>query len=86
MCKYEMDPTRTIGATEWTVEAGQLAGQSDGVGYKNMGLCNQYMEKHTFSYNLYKYENIYKISVKSYAGHKIYQSINELIASWETWQ
>ena len=27
MCKYEMDPTRTVGATERTRDVGQMDGQ-----------------------------------------------------------
>ena len=30
MCKYEMDPTRTVGATEWTRDVGQTNGRTDG--------------------------------------------------------
>ena len=30
MYKYEMDPTRTVGATEWTQDAGRTDGQTDG--------------------------------------------------------
>ena len=30
MCKYEMDPTRTVGATERTQDAGRTDGQTDG--------------------------------------------------------
>ena len=30
MCKYEMDPTRTVGATERTWDAGRTDGQTDG--------------------------------------------------------
>ena len=29
MYKYEMDPTRTVGATEWTLDAGRTDGQTD---------------------------------------------------------
>ena len=29
MCKYEMDPTRTVGFTEWTQDAGQMDQQTD---------------------------------------------------------
>ena len=29
MCKYEMDPTRTVGATEQTQDAGWMDGQSE---------------------------------------------------------
>ena len=29
MYKYEMDPTRTVGATEWTRDAGQKDGRTD---------------------------------------------------------
>ena len=29
MYKYEMDPTRTVGATEWTRDAGQTDGRSE---------------------------------------------------------
>ena len=29
MCKYEMDPTRTVGATERTRDAGQADGQTE---------------------------------------------------------
>ena len=31
MCKYQMDPIRTVGATERTRDAGQTDGQTDGV-------------------------------------------------------
>ena len=30
MYKYEMDPTRTVGATEQTQDAGQTVGRTDG--------------------------------------------------------
>ena len=30
MYKYEMDPTRTVGATERTLDAGRMDGQTDG--------------------------------------------------------
>ena len=30
MYEYEMDPTRTVGATEWTRNAGRTDGQADG--------------------------------------------------------
>ena len=30
MYKYEMDPTRTVGATERTRDAGRMDGQTDG--------------------------------------------------------
>ena len=30
MYKYEMDPTRTVGATEWTRDVGQMDGRTDG--------------------------------------------------------
>ena len=30
MCKYEMDPTRTVGVTEWTRDAGRRDGRTDG--------------------------------------------------------
>ena len=30
MYKYEMDPTRTVGATEWTLDAGRTDRQKDG--------------------------------------------------------
>ena len=29
MYKYEMDPTKTVGVTEWTRDAGQTDGQTD---------------------------------------------------------
>ena len=29
MYEYEMDPTRTVGATEWTRDVGQMDGQSE---------------------------------------------------------
>ena len=29
MCKYEMDPIRTVGATEWTRDAGRTHGRTD---------------------------------------------------------
>ena len=31
MCKYEIDPTRTVGTTERTPDAGQMDGWTDGV-------------------------------------------------------
>ena len=31
MYKYEMDPTKTVGATEWTRDAGGTDGWTDGV-------------------------------------------------------
>ena len=31
MYKYEMAPTRTVGATEWTQDAGRTDGWTDGV-------------------------------------------------------
>ena len=30
MCKYEMDPTRTVGATERTRDAGRMDWRTDG--------------------------------------------------------
>ena len=30
MYKYEMDPTRTVGTTEWTRDARQMDGRMDG--------------------------------------------------------
>ena len=30
MCKYQMDPTRTVGATERTRDAGRMDGRTDG--------------------------------------------------------
>ena len=30
MYKYEMDPTKTVGTTEWTRDAGRTDGQMDG--------------------------------------------------------
>ena len=30
MCKYEMDPTKTVGATEWTQDAARTDGRTDG--------------------------------------------------------
>ena len=31
MYKYEMDPTRTVGATEWTQDVGRTDRETDGV-------------------------------------------------------
>ena len=48
MYKYEMDPTRTIGATEWTRDAGQTDGQTDGRTDRRME-WNQYTPQQLFT-------------------------------------
>ena len=41
MCKYEMDPTRTVGATEWTRDVGRTdGGQTDGQSETNIPTNN----------------------------------------------
>ena len=36
MYKHEIDPTRTVGATEQTLDAGQTDGQMDGLSENNI--------------------------------------------------
>ena len=52
MYKYEMDPTRTVGATEQTRDAGRTDGRMDGVKPiypPTTSLCGGYNNSHTFS-------------------------------------
>ena len=46
MCKYETDPTRTVGATERTRDAGRMDGRTDGRSETNTppttSLCGGY--------------------------------------------
>ena len=46
MCKYEMDPIRTVGVTEWTRDAGRTDGRTDG-----QTEWNQYTPPTTSLYN-----------------------------------
>ena len=50
MYKYEMDPTRTVGATERTQDAGLTDGETDGVKptYPPTTLCGRYKKEADF--------------------------------------
>ena len=64
MCKYEMDPTRTVGAIERTRDAGRTEGQTDGrtdgvkpIYSPTTSLCGGY-NKSNFSFNLEVWKQI----------------------------
>ena len=57
MCKYEMDPTRTVVATERTQDAGRTDGRTDGRPDRRRE-WNQYTPPNNFV--VWRYKNVSK--------------------------